>query len=202
MEERFIKLVSTTYRIVDFFPESDPLKNRIKGKVLSIVDNLTTINVSQGWASFSLEKTKMELIWDIEMLLHYLMVARSQGWLNATNYFILRQEYSALKSSIHIDNDFTKKLTLDTMKKGDSLKRPFLLPKSDEKNQKGGHLSPRQKKILTFLQQNQKAQVMDLQKALPEVTKRTIRRDLDELLKLKKIERFGAYNQVFYKLIG
>ena len=61
-------------------------------------------------------------------------------------------------------------------------------------------VSNRQKKILEFLGKNEKAQVMDLQTILPDITKRTIRRDLDELLEAGKIARFGDFNQVFYKI--
>jgi len=59
--------------------------------------------------------------------------------------------------------------------------------------------SDRQKKILDFLQEHKKAQVMDLQTILPNITKRTIRRDLDELLKMGRIIRLGEFNQVFYR---
>ena len=58
----------------------------------------------------------------------------------------------------------------------------------------------RQKKILDFLTKNQKAQVMDLQTILPDITKRTIRRDLDELLESGKVVREGDFNQVFYQI--
>jgi predicted HTH transcriptional regulator len=60
--------------------------------------------------------------------------------------------------------------------------------------------SVRQEKILEFLNNNGKAQVMDLQTILPDITKRTIRRDLDELLESGKIIRLGEFNQVFYKI--
>jgi DeoR/GlpR family transcriptional regulator of sugar metabolism len=42
---------------------------------------------------------------------------------------------------------------------------------------------------------------MDLQKVLPNITKRTIRRDLDELLETGKIIRMGEFNRVFYKIV-
>ena len=61
-------------------------------------------------------------------------------------------------------------------------------------------LGVRQKKIVEFLENTQQAQVMDLQKVLPSVTKRTIRRDLEELIGLGKITRLGEFNQVFYSL--
>jgi len=61
-------------------------------------------------------------------------------------------------------------------------------------------LSERQRKILGILQNKEKTQVWELQKVLTEVTKRTLRRDLDELLSLNLIERKGEWNAVFYHL--
>jgi DeoR/GlpR family transcriptional regulator of sugar metabolism len=50
------------------------------------------------------------------------------------------------------------------------------------------------------LKEREKAQVMDLQEILPYVTKRTIRRDLDELLNTGQVLRMGEFNKVFYKV--
>ncbi|MBI2098132.1 MAG: DeoR family transcriptional regulator [Candidatus Wildermuthbacteria bacterium] len=61
-------------------------------------------------------------------------------------------------------------------------------------------LSQRQRKIIEFLRAKENAQVWELQKVLPEVTKRTLRRDLDELLQKNLVERKGAWNAVSYEL--
>jgi len=63
-----------------------------------------------------------------------------------------------------------------------------------------GVLTARQDKILEVLNTQEKAQVADFQKALANVTKRTIRRDLDILLRIGKVDRIGEFNQIFYKL--
>ena len=60
-------------------------------------------------------------------------------------------------------------------------------------------LTERQKKILEIVQKNEKTQVADIIKVLPDVTKRTIRRDMDELLKSGQILRAGEFNQISYK---
>lgn len=66
--------------------------------------------------------------------------------------------------------------------------------------QERGMLSSRQSKIVEVLQTKEKVQVWELQKIMPEVTKRTLRRDLDDLLSRKLIERQGEWNAVFYRL--
>ena len=69
-----------------------------------------------------------------------------------------------------------------------------------QKPKEENSLSERQKRILGILQNKEKTQVWELQKVLTEVTKRTLRRDLDELLSLNLIERKGEWNAVFYRL--
>ena len=61
-------------------------------------------------------------------------------------------------------------------------------------------LTSRQKRIIDFLGTKQNVQVWELQKVLPEVTKRTLRRDLDELLQKNLVERKGEWNAVAYEL--
>jgi len=61
-------------------------------------------------------------------------------------------------------------------------------------------LSPRQGRILELMRNKPKVQVWELQKVLPEVTKRTLRRDLDNLLQRSLIIRQGEWNEVFYQI--
>ena len=161
MKEELLKLTNAVYKILEFFPESDPLKNRAKDKALAIMDNPT--------------------VEDIDMLLGYLWIAKNQGWLSAANCLIVFNEYEKLKKQIQPSAKLTK------------------APLEPELNT-SSNLTDRQKKIIEFLKKNEKAQVVDLQQILPQITKRTIRRDLDELLGAGKIVRMGEFNQVFYLL--
>lgn len=111
---------------------------------------------------------------DIDALLGYLKLAKMQGWLSGLNYIIISQEYEKLRQK-PIDIGSRTKLA-------------------------GEKLNERQIKILDYLKEKEKAQVMDLQQVLADVTKRTIRRDVDELLRAGSIVRMGEFNQVFYKL--
>jgi DNA-binding transcriptional ArsR family regulator len=166
MDNKIIKLTNAVYKLLEYFPGSDPLKNRIKDKALAITEN-----------------PKPE---DIDILLGYFKIAKLQGWLSAVNCLIISSEYEKIKKDI----------------------KPIIeLPQSVEKHVKPVGQNPpsheftgRQKTILEFLNKNEKAQVMDLQTILSNVTKRTIRRDLDELLAAGKIARFGEFNKVFYRI--
>ena len=97
MEDKFLKLTNTVYRLLEFFPESDPLKNRAKDKALSIMENLILADETSGWASFKKEKDKEMISEDIDILLGYLWIGKTQGWLNSVNCLIISNEYEKIK---------------------------------------------------------------------------------------------------------
>ena len=186
MEEKFLKLTSAVYGILAFFPESDPLKNKAKEKVLAIMENLTLLSVLSGK-----EKIENNLSEDIAILLNYLKIGESQGWINSVNYLIISNGYEKIKKEIGLPSDIGPKMpeALQTAKES---AEPVL-------TEEGLDFSARQNKIIKFLEEKGKAQVMDLQTILPDITKRTIRRDIDDLLEKGRIIRMGEFNQVFYK---
>ena len=184
MEEKFLKLTNSVYKVLEYFPEADPLKNRAKDKALVIMETLVEAAPRDG-ASLAL------LGRDIDILLGYLWIAKTQKWLNSVNYLIIANEYEKIKEDIKPVIELTKKLPgMDSApQEPKTPPAPILGVETD-----------RQKQILEFLSKNEKGQVMDLQTVLPDITKRTIRRDLDELLESGKIVRVGDFNQVFYQI--
>ena len=223
MKDKFLRLTNTVYKLLEFFPESDPLKNRAKEKALSIMDNLVLVDDVSGWASFQKEKSRKLVLEDIDILLGYFWIAECQGWLNSANCMILANEYEKIKKWVEPKMEFTQKLPgIEKSLTPESLEPPVSEQRtqtpdmpvlnnevaspivSDLDAEDEGHssigMSDRQEKIIDFLSKNEKAQVMDLQAILPDVTKRTIRRDLDDLLEAGRIVRLGDFNQVFYKI--
>jgi hypothetical protein len=203
MDEKFVKLTSAVYKALEFFPESDPLKNRAKDKALAIMSRLGRDPAAAG------ENSIQE---DIDILLGYLWIGKSQGWLSAINYLIISNEYEKIKKEIKPAVELTQKLPgideqADLRKSAQIWPKGYPEPVLDDNTGAGKKsafnlfdMPDRQKKIIEFLTKNEKAQVMDLQAILPDVTKRTIRRDLDELLGAGKIVRLGEFNQVVYKI--
>lgn len=180
MEDKFIQLTSAVYRLLDFFPDGEPLKNRAKDKALEITESLVK------------NKAPVKLLEDIEILLNYLKIAKSFGWIDSINFLIISKEYEKIKSQIGlVENkpsiDGAIQLKAEIPNKANPAKAPGFL------------ISDRQKKILQILKEKGQAQVSDFKTVLVDVTKRTIRRDLDELLKNGQIIRVGEWNQVFYK---
>jgi len=199
MKEDFIKLTNSVYRILEFLPETDPLKNRAKDKALAIMDNLVSISDTTGWASFQNEKVKANIAEDVDMLLGYLWIAKTQGWLNSANYLIVSNEYEKIKKEIKPAIELAPIVVVP--QEEPKVAPDPVLTKTEPKTP-SFNISGRQGKILEFLQKHEKGQVMDFQTVLPDITKRTIRRDLDELLLAGKVTRMGEFNQVFYKIKG
>jgi hypothetical protein len=189
MDEKFLKLTNTTYQLLEYFPETDSLKVRAKEKVLAVMEGLVLASVG--------DLNQGKLSGDIEILLGYLKVGKAQGWISSMNYLIVCNEYKKICGKPDVPQTEDAQ-TVCTQKGGEvvvgvealEIEAPNFLNK----------MSGRQQKILRFLKDKEKAQVVDLQEILPTVTKRTIRRDLEELLNSGQIVRLGEFNQVFYKV--
>lgn len=228
MEENdFIRLTNTVYRVLDFFPDGDPLKYKAKEKALAIVEHLTLISATNGWMSLKKEMAVAQVLNDIEVLKHYLSIGKNQGWLDNINFLIITKEYNTIENEIKplggvvgqnliVESSPLARLgsgvktgTVERDKEIVDTKKLLAnknnqevggAPVVEQNSLRGKEYSQRQKKILQILATREKAQVSDLIKELPNVTKRTVRRDLDDLLKRDKIVRVGEWNQVFYIL--
>jgi len=188
MDEIFLKLTDTTYKLLEYFPDKDPLKIKTKERVLSIMENLILIDEIMGVKTDPNIQSK--ILADIEIVLGCFEIAKNNNWISSINYLIIYNEYKKVKNRIRSVAVKSVKPKIEKIQK-------VLEP---EKPSQNIILSDRQKKILDFLKEREKAQVMDLQQVLPNVTKRTIRRDLEELLNNGQIIRMGEFNQVFYKI--
>ena len=122
------------------------------------------------------ERDGLYIVKEVQRLQEYFNTAKSKQWINPENFLILEREYDKI---IGLSEQYQQ--------------ISASVPSTPS-------LSERQKKILEILRSKEKTQVWELQKVLPEVTKRTLRRDLDDLLQLNIVERQGEWNEVFYRL--
>ena len=176
--QKYTEITNAVYNILDFFPEEEPLKNKTKEKALEIMKSLVKEDIAD------------QVLKDIEVLKSYLSLGKAQGWIDNLNLLILFKEYDKIKEEITASADSPwlsqgHKISQGHKKEGIN---------SEEK------LSDRQQEILKVLKTQEKAQVADFKKVLPNVTKRTLRRDLDDLLKKERVVRVGEWNQVFYQI--
>ena len=190
MQEDFVKITNAVYRVLDFLPESDPLKNKAKEKALVVLENITlAFGARPGMVT--------ELLDDILVLEQYLQIGRDQGWISDVNFLIIIKEYNLIKSLIR--RELPQSPIKSEMK---DLKNEKVKNETKVEQRSVGQYSHRQEKILHILGKREKAQVSDFIKELPNVTKRTVRRDLDDLLKRGRVTRIGEWNQVFYRIVS
>jgi hypothetical protein len=124
---------------------------------------------------------------DIAVLEEYLVLAKCQGWLEDVNFLIIKKEYDQIEDTVR------STLPLHEKRSFAPEDEPVaILPRQKADHSKSlpsvQSYSSRQARILQMMAGGGKMQVADIIKELPGVTKRTIRRDLDDLLKRGKRE--------------
>lgn len=186
----FITLTLLLHQSTEDFPNEALLQLKIRSLANEILAGLILIDLENPQA-LEQEKQKFssQVSQNIKDLDEYLTLARSKNLLERDNFLFIRQEYSKVK-------DEAERL----MGKSEAQEASGLPRTKDIKERKESSLKTRQKKILKILAREQSAQVSDLQKFFPKISKRTLRRDLDDLLKQGLVVRIGQWNEVFYKL--
>jgi len=182
-KEYFIKLTSDLYQLTLFFPKKEPLRYKMRELANNVLASLTMILDGD-------EDNYKELICDIRRnikpLDDFFEIVKSQKWVNENDVDSIQERYRAISEEID-------KFELETVEK----KSPVVADKPVATID----LTPRQKKIVEFLKKEDKAQVASVQGLFPQVTKRTLRRDFDLLLKKGIVKREGKANTTFYRLI-
>ncbi|MCD6528055.1 DeoR family transcriptional regulator [bacterium] len=180
-KDYFIRLTFAVYRVTQLFPENEPLKFQIRESANEILTNLILISTRNPLTLNFQEREILasRILLEIDSLKHYFDQSQKNNWLKPINFLILKKEY-----------DKIKKLLLRYNQEKEKERKTII------------GISPRKKKILEILKRKEKLQVSELQKFFPDVTKRTLRRDLEDLLRRKLIKRIGEWNNIFYKIAG
>ena len=176
--------------------------------------------------SKKVENGSLRILEDLEVLDAFFEVAKEQNWVSPEEILKLQDNYSKLKEELKTETDLEMTLTLPLDKsKNVCSSSPFvslgqekeaknefiMLPLKEDKSsshpfaaareaEEDCSISERQEKILTFLKEQGRAQVWQIKQVLPEVTKRTLRRDFENLLKKGLVERNGERNNTFYQV--
>ena len=161
---------------------------------------------------------------------YYFDLAREQAWVNPLNFLILKQEYDKMKSDIEtrlsqiqlpeiepiepepddelsVINDHLSVINGEPEPEPEQPVEPASEPESESAPEylrrakpESKELSARHKEILKIIEQGNKKQVGEIRKSFPSLSKRTLRRDLEFLLKQGLVERLGQWNEVSYKI--
>lgn len=208
-KDYLIQLTQNLYRLTLLFPKKEPLRYKMRELAdeifAKLVSFLTTNPKCDEERPRHIECCCIgDVGKDMEILDGFFEVAKVQNWVPVVDILRLQKEYNKIETEIKkIASQSSKPLekeieTVDANHKQTSHKqiRELVVPTS------GGRINERQQKILEFIKENGKAQVWQLKQIFPEVTKRTLRRDFEFLLKQGKIERIGERNNTFYRIKG
>jgi len=188
--ETLIQLTNNLYHLTLLFPKKEPLRYKMRELADDILANFIKIK-SYSNPSPKVPDTISQLLEDLEVLDSFFAIANVQNWVLPSKLFSIQQEYSKIKEYAEgLNKEKLFRLSL-------SVSQP-----EKEVVMEGGRkdLNGRQQKILELLKEKEKAQVGEFKEVFPGVTKRTLRRDFQQLLKDGRIERMGERNNTYYRI--
>jgi len=188
----FIRLTMAVYRVTELFPENEPLKLKIREKANDLLADL--IGGAKGNPGFENEELTDVVDKDITVINSFFELAETQGWVDPVNFLVLKKEYGKIK---------------EIQKSRESIPSKELLGMASRvvrsrvvRGDLEDRLNERQRKILKVLEKKDRVQVWEIKEIFSGVTKRTLRRDFEDLLNKKLIKRMGERNETFYRLVG
>jgi len=224
----FIRLAFAAHRVADALPASPsqggPQEEQVAKEIRESANEILTGLLLLVDKEVTRPEKKQDLLSQLErqidILLVYLDRAEKQNWIHPGNFSLLETEYGKIRELLELFDGIPLQRVETHRDQGPGVKveeeerekkSSFSASAADKQTTgrlmtsvrvESGPLSltQRQRKIIEFLRAKENAQVWELQKVLPEVTKRTLRRDLDELLSKNLVERKGAWNAVAYQL--
>ena len=176
LRNNILALTLALYRVSERIPQEEPLRKKIREKANEILELVFSIN-----PSIDLEK-KAKIKEEIRVLGVFFKVASEQNWVNPKNFKILLKEYKKIYNLINELDD--KKLIQEKPTISKKLKKPVQEGRSN-------NLLPseRQKRILELIYRNRRVSLEELRLKFSDISQRTLRRDLEKLIKERKIVR-------------
>ena len=190
-----IRITVALHKVVATLPDEEELRVPLRDAANTILSNLILM-MSPLCARTDRQRILQGTRESIRQLQGYLKEVRSRVGVEEKNFLLMEDQYSKidmLLEGMEEDSSFREEQAQEV---ADSQR--FSVAHQTPRKEQG--LSRRQEKIIALLGHKQKVQVWELQKMMPEVTKRTLRRDLDSLLEQNLVERLGEWNSIAYKL--
>jgi len=203
----FVRLIVATHKVVNILPREDPVRAQVQDSSNKLLVSLILLVQENPAMSGQRPTVTARAIRETGKLVAYLNYAKRTAEINPENFVMLEREYSKV-------GEFLRKLHEKAIVVNQPVNQERVVPKRNISTRQivpvikskentsvlKGELSSRQSRILELMRNKPKVQVWELQKVLPEVTKRTLRRDLDDLLQRSFIIRQGEWNEIFYQI--
>ena len=177
-----IKLTVALYKVTDLFPEKEPLKYQIREKANQILAILLGENPQID------SSEKEQLLKNLTALFGYFKIAKTQNWVNNQNLEVLEKEYSKLREKYLVTFQEYPSYIEKRPKTPEKKQSPIEKRKNVQIRQKkraSGKISPkeRKEKILNLLAYKKSLTLSEIKSIFFQVSPRTIRRDMEELIK-------------------
>jgi DNA-binding transcriptional ArsR family regulator len=178
--KELVELTNKVYKQTLLFPKKEPLRYKIREAADEILKSVIE------WEASNTKDSLFEIDKNLQVIKAYFNVAKWQNWVSYFDILKIELEYDKIR-------DYFSKQEI-----AGKLKQAIIAKK--EKKVAAKPLNSRKKKILDILKQREKVQVSDVKEIIGDVSKRTLRRDFDDLLKQNLVERVGESNSTYYKL--
>lgn len=193
----FVALAFSTHRVANILPEEGSiLAACIKGSANRVLTDLVVIAEENPITLEQKQEIAPRTMQELDSLARHFRQAKDNNWINRDNFLLLEEEYGKIRGLL--EGLLQESAAPEPVTLSDDRAEPE--PVAQTAEAAPAVLTERERKILELLAYKERAQVWEIQKILPDVTKRTLRRDLDDLLKNSFIERVGEWNAVSYKL--
>jgi len=195
LSQKAEKLCLAVYRVTDLFPVNEVLRSKIREKASDILLGANSLQNSD-----KNRKMCYSIGVEIEGLKALFNIAESQNWVKKVNLEILSQEYGNLGKEIKA-NHIGNKPNYATQEKKIFLPGKVLnIPEIDFGPQQPVFRSEgRCSQILEYVKLNGRVKICQVCQLFPQVSRRTLIRDLDHLSRSGLIERNGGGRGIFYQ---
>lgn len=203
-KDYFIKLNRAIYKITETFFEKEPLKFKIREFANTILadlilfENFNSAKNASFQQFFDIEQFQQltnKILNNIEILIAYFDLAESQNYVSSKNFLFFCQEYSKIRKQIKLSQNQEREQSIQPTQSIISTKK-IITSKPKEKVL----ITDRQEKLLQILTSKQQVQIKEIEKEFPEKSRRTLQRDLENLISKNLIQKKGEYNELFYEI--
>ena len=180
-----IQLTNNLYRLTLLFPKKEPLRYKMR----ELADDILARPNDK----------------DLEALNRFFEVAKIQNWVSPFDVLAIQKDYDNIKEELSLVNEKTPQIFPEAAAPralSQIVNNSSIMPESFSRMHElqPSERNDRQERIMAFLRENGRAQVWEVKQVFPEVTKRTLRRDFEQMLSQGVIERLGEKNNTFYQV--
>lgn len=175
-----IKLTNNLYQLTLLFPKKEPLRYKMRELADEILNDFY-------------KDQNPEIFKNLEVLDSFFEVVKNQSWVSQNEILSLQEEYSKLKGDLESSPQPSQ--IPEKNKIFEELKTTELRAENVSQFSNSRH-----GKILGILKEKGRAQVWEIKQIFPEVSKRTLRRDFEQMVNQGIIERMGERNNTFYQI--